>query len=132
MSFPIVYICLTNSVLARVEVCFFFIFCDITRGNLYLYRSWVTKSILLLSECVPSVKVAHIIVMVWRLYLIDIISYILWVSFQILEKGYIIFKYLVMVVLRGPNSQTHNPPKMLAECTHPPPPPPGLHDKARA
>ena len=64
---------------------FFFIFCDITRGN--MYWSCATKSVLLLPECVPSVNVTHIIVMVRRLYLIDIIFYILWVSFQILEKG---------------------------------------------
>ena len=72
--------------MARVEVCFFFIFCEIARGN--MHRSCVTKSVLLLPECVPSVNVAQIIVMVRRLYLIDIISSILWVSFQILEKGY--------------------------------------------
>ena len=51
--------------MARVEVCFFFIFCDITRGN--MYRSCVTTSVLLLPE---SVNVAQIIVMVRRLYLI--------------------------------------------------------------
>ena len=80
---------------------------------MFCYKiSSVTKSVLLLPECVPSVNVAQIIVMVRKLYLIDIISYILWVSFG--KRG-IIFKYLVMVVMRGPNSQTHNPPKMLAE-----------------
>ena len=52
-----------------------------------MHRNCVTKSVLLLPEYVPSVNVAQIIVMVMRLYLIDIISYILWVSFQILEKG---------------------------------------------
>ena len=113
--------------MARVEVCFFFIFCDITRGN--MYGSCVTKSVLLLPEYVPSVNVAQIIVMVRRLCLIDIISYILWVSFQILEKRGIIYKYLVMVVMRGPNSQRRIiHPKLLAECTLPP----DLHDKARA
>ena len=40
-----------------------------------MYRSCVTKSVLLLPECVPSVNVAQIIVMVRRLYLIDIISF---------------------------------------------------------
>ena len=48
--------------MARVDVCFFFIFSDITRGN--MYRSCVIKSVLLLPECVPSVNVAQIIVMV--------------------------------------------------------------------
>ena len=66
MSFPFICIFLTNSVMARVEVCFLFIYCDITKGNIYLYESCVTKSVLLLPECVPSVNVAQIIVMVWR------------------------------------------------------------------
>ena len=57
MSFLFCIYFLTNSVMARVEACLFFIFCDIyiTRGN--MYRSCVTKSVLLLSECVPNVHV---------------------------------------------------------------------------
>ena len=45
---------------------FLFIYCDITKSNIYLYDCCVTKSVLLLPECVPSVNVAQIIVMVWR------------------------------------------------------------------
>ena len=90
--------------MARVEICFFFIFCEITRGN--KHRSCVTKSVLLLPEYVPSVHVAQVIVMVRILYPIMGV-------FSNFGKRGIIFKYLVMVVMRGPNSQTHN--------MHPPP-----------
>ena len=83
-----------------------------------MYTSCVTKSVLLLPECVPSVNVAQIIVIVRRLYRYNLL-YLMGVFSNFGKRG-IIFKYLVMVVMRGPNSQTHNPPKMLAECTLPP------------